>query len=80
LEEGNDHFWALRSRKKGFEKANKFYNQLKDILNRTNKNDHILLSADLNGGRRNGQIHKIIGLCQQINNFPVTHHVVLNIS
>ena len=28
-------------------KENKYYNQLKDILIRTKKNDHILFSADL---------------------------------
>ena len=36
-------------------------NQLHEILNKTNKNDYILLSRDLNARIGNAEIHNILG-------------------
>jgi hypothetical protein len=42
-------------------KKNKnFYDQLQDILNKTNKNDYILLSRDLNARIGNAEIYNIV--------------------
>jgi endonuclease/exonuclease/phosphatase family metal-dependent hydrolase len=38
-----------------------FSEQLQNILNRTNKNDYILLSGDLNSRIGNAEIHNIVG-------------------
>jgi hypothetical protein len=36
------------------------YNQLQEILNKTNTNGYILLSGDLNAGIRNAEIHNMV--------------------
>ena len=38
-----------------------FCNQLQKILDKTNKNDYILFSGDLNGRIENAEFHNIIG-------------------
>ena len=41
------------------EENENFYNQLQEILNKTNTNGYILLSGDLNAGIRNAEIHNM---------------------
>jgi len=43
------------------EENEKFNNQLQEILNKTNKNDYILFSRDLNARIGNAEIHNIVG-------------------
>jgi hypothetical protein len=45
----------------GVEENVNFYNQLQKILRKTNKNDYILLSGNLNAEIGNAGIHNIVG-------------------
>ena len=51
-----------------------FYSQLQEILNKTNKNDYILLSRYMNTRTGNAEIHYIVGCFGE----PVTNINGLN--
>lgn len=60
MEDGNYHFSTLRlGRRKSWRKR-KFYNQLQELLNKTNKSDYILHSGVLNLRMGNAEIHNIL--------------------
>jgi exonuclease III len=59
---GKLSFFELYAPEEGRVEENEiFYDQLQNILNKTNKNDYILLSGDLNGRIGSAEIHNIVG-------------------
>jgi hypothetical protein len=59
LEEENNHFLDFMPQmKEELNKTKTFYNQLQEIVHKTNKNNYILLSADTNA--RIGMLKSII--------------------
>jgi hypothetical protein len=60
LEEGNHYFFRTVCPRRVEENKNS-HNQLQEILNKTNKNDSILFSGDLNARKGNAEICNVVG-------------------
>jgi hypothetical protein len=64
---GKLSFFGLCAPKEGrVEENQNVYNQLQEILNKTNINDYILLSGDLNASRGNIEVCSIVGIKKKI--------------